>query len=63
MNGQGTFTVDQLKKALVEVSNICIMNGCNARCPFHNGANCPMFDAVTPAEWDIEEWVPETEID
>lgn len=61
MNPAGTFTVDQLKQALVEISNICIQNACNAKCPFHSGISCPMFDAVTPAEWEVEGWMDEND--
>ena len=64
-------TIDDLKRALVEVRDIC-MNACCSKCPIakmneNTGIPfCPLnetedgFDIRSPMDWDIDEWMEDT---
>lgn len=60
-------TIDDLKRALVEVRDICTNSGC-VNCPFHKNIGysnlivCPLTetkygaDISFPSEWFIDDW-------
>lgn len=63
-------TIDDLKRALVEVREICASNECII-CPFHkkddaNVPYCPMqedadgLELYQPVYWEIDDWEEDT---
>lgn len=65
-------TIDELKRALVEVRELCVNKHCSA-CPFHkteedsNIPYCPMYEDMNgnnadyPGVWDIDDWKEDTQ--
>ena len=48
-------TIDELKRALVEVKRICTQEHCYS-CPFKISTNkCGL--RLLPIEWDIDDWM------
>lgn len=48
-------TIDELKRALVEVKRICTQEHCHS-CPFQTNAyKCKL--RLLPIEWDIDDWM------
>lgn len=55
-------TIEELKRALVEVKEICQTHKCS-KCPLYktNGIYCPLIEGEDgvldcPGEWDIDDW-------
>lgn len=54
-------TIDEIKRALVEVRDICKHRTQCGGCPFDNekSNSCPIMDR--PDEWDIDDWKDDEE--
>ena len=58
-NDQMLMTIDDLKRALVEVRELCLHQAvCSPQCPLFitNYGGCPMKYMDFPEEWPVRDW-------
>ena len=59
-------TIDELKRALMEVREICDAHPyCSQKCPFYMQLSdcCPMKFKNYPENWDIDDWKEDSNIE
>lgn len=51
-------SINDLKRALLEVKKICLLSVCNLQCPFYSPMldKCPMGEELCPEDWPAYVW-------